>query len=260
MLILLSPAKTLDFKTPPPFAEASQPVFVAEAKRLVACLRKLSHAEVAELMGLSDKLAALNVARYVEWQATHALPEAKQAVLAFDGDVYDGLGAATLSEAQLAGYAQAHIAILSGLYGLLRPLDLIRPYRLEMGSKLANPGGKDLYAFWGQRIAKAINARLDALAGEAREVVNLASEEYFKSVKTSALRGRVVTPVFQEWRGGQYKIISFNAKRARGAMTRFAIEQGVTSAEGLKAFDRDDYAFDTAASDDKTWYFRRRAA
>lgn len=262
MLILLSPAKTLDFETPPLLEAATQPEFRSQAQTLIKRMREFSPVEIAALMDLSDKLAALNVARYAQWRMKHAAPTAKQAVLAFNGDVYDGLDAKTLAPQQLTEIAQERIAILSGLYGLLRPLDLIHPYRLEMGTRVATEAGKDLYAFWGERIAQAINARLKAQAarGEAAEVVNLASEEYFKAARAGAIRGRVITPVFQEWRGGQYKIISFNAKRARGSMARFAIDHALSSAEGLKAFDRDDYCFDAQASDAQTWYFRRRAA
>lgn len=262
MLILLSPAKSLDFDTPPHTSIASRPGFLEHSAPLIDLLRERSPAQIATLMTLSDKLAALNAARYVEWTPEHERPVAKQAVLAFDGDVYDGLDAKSIPAEKLEGYLQAHLGILSGLYGLLRPLDLIRPYRLEMGTRLENPRGKDLYAYWDTVIADAIQRRLDTLLeeGEAREVVNLASNEYSKAARLGSLRARVVTPVFQEFRNGQYKIVSFSAKRARGAMTRFAVDQNITEAESLKAFDLDGYAFDAKASDADTWYFRRRAA
>lgn len=262
MLILLSPAKSLDFDTPPHTSIASRPGFLDHSALLIDLLRERSPAQIATLMSLSDKLAALNAARYVEWTPEHERSVAKQAVLAFDGDVYDGLHAKSVPAEKLEGYLQAHLGILSGLYGLLRPLDLIRPYRLEMGTRLENPRGKDLYAYWDTVIADAIERRLDTLMeeGEAREVVNLASNEYSKAARLGSLRARVVTPVFQEFRNGQYKIVSFSAKRARGAMTRFAIDHNITEAESLKAFDLDGYAFDAKASDADTWYFRRRAA
>ncbi len=262
MLILLSPAKSLDFETAPHTARSTQPDFLDRAEPLIELLRERSPAQIATLMSLSDKLAALNAARYMEWAPAHQPPIAKQAVLAFDGDVYDGLDAKSLPAERLEGYLQSHVGILSGLYGLLRPLDLIRPYRLEMGTRLTNPRGRDLYAYWDGVIATAIERRLDALvdAGEARVVVNLASTEYSKAAQLGSLRARVVSPVFQELRNGQYKIVSFSAKRARGAMTRFAIDHNITDVEALKAFDLDGYAFDATASDADTWYFRRHAA
>ncbi|GAA5180984.1 peroxide stress protein YaaA [Niveibacterium umoris] len=262
MLILLSPAKSLDFDSPSPLSSATLPSFLDHSEVLIALLRKKSLADVASLMDLSDKLAALNVARYEEWSREHCAPVAKQAIFAFDGDVYDGLSAATLPASKVEGYLQRHLAILSGLYGLLAPLDLIRAHRLEMGTRLPNPRGKDLYQYWRGVISGAISARLDALVagGASRVVVNLASTEYAKAAQLPKLNARVVTPVFQERRNGQYKIISFNAKRARGAMARFAAEQAVVDVDVLKTFDRDGYLFDAAASDADTWYFRRNAA
>ncbi|MCX9155116.1 peroxide stress protein YaaA [Niveibacterium sp. 24ML] len=262
MLILLSPAKSLNFETPPHVRVATHPRFLPQSQGLIDVLRGASLQQIASLMSLSDKLAALNLARYAEWTAAHELPRAKQAVLAFDGDVYDGLGATSAPAPALEAYLQAHLGILSGLYGLLRPLDLIHPYRLEMGTRLRTSRAKDLYDYWGDLIAGAIEQTLDEreAEGEAREVVNLASEEYAKAARLKTLRARIVTPVFQEFRNGAYKIVSFSAKRARGAMTRFALDHAITSADPLKAFDRDGYAFDAAASDRDTWYFRRMAA
>jgi len=258
MLILLSPAKTLDFDTPSTTPMCSQAELIDQATPLIRILARKTPAQIAALMSLSDKLAALNVARYAEWRPEHLAPEAKQAVLAFAGDVYDGLDAASLPPAVLEGYLQRRLGILSGLYGLLRPLDLVRPYRLEMGTRLANRRGDDLYDYWGKRVSTAINARLDMLEGSAeRVVVNLASQEYFRAVHRGALKARVITPLFQERRNGEYKVVSFNAKRARGAMTRYAAERDIADPHALKAFDRDGYAFDEAASNDDTWYFRR---
>ena len=255
MIFVLSPAKTLDFETPPTTRTHTQPEFLDHSAQLIALLRKLSPADVAGLMDISDPLAALNVARFDAWSLPFTPANAKQAVLAFDGDVYDGLRAPDLRKADL-DYAQKHLRILSGLYGLLRPLDLMQPYRLEMGTKLANPRGKDLYAFWGERQTEALNA---LLAKQKNKVlVNLASEEYFKSVKPKRLAGRLLTPVFEEWKGGRYKIVSFFAKKARGLMARYAIVNRIDTPEGLQGFDYEGYAFDRKASNDDTFVFRRR--
>jgi cytoplasmic iron level regulating protein YaaA (DUF328/UPF0246 family) len=255
MLIFLSPAKSLDYKTPPHVADCTQPAFLDRSAKLVRALRKLSPADIAKLMDLSDALAFLNFNRFADWSQPFTPENAKQAVLAFDGDVYDGLAAKTLSAADLA-FAQCHVRILSGLYGILRPLDLMQPYRLEMGTKFANAKGKDLYAFWGETLLDAINAELDAMARPV--AVNLASEEYFKAVVGRKLRGEVIQPVFEDWSGGRYKIVSFFAKRARGLMTRYAVLNRLEEPEGLKEFDVDGYSFVPEVSDEKAWVFRRR--
>lgn len=255
MLIFLSPAKSLDFKTPPHVSTFSQPVFLDRSQTLIDQLRALSPADIANLMDLSDPLALLNFNRYAEWSQPFTPDNAKQAVLAFDGDVYDGLSAKTLSAADL-DFAQQQVRILSGLYGILKPLDLMQPYRLEMGTKFANRGGKDLYAFWGETLLDAINAELDAMPRPV--VVNLASEEYFKAAVGRKLKGTLIQPVFEDWKNGKYKIISFFAKKARGLMTRYAVVNRLTTPEGLKDFDSEGYAFAPEASDDKTWVFRRR--
>lgn len=259
MIFVISPAKALDFDTPSITATHSQPDYLDDARELIDVLRCLSPAEVARLMSLSDQLATLNVARYERWAPPFSMDNAKQAVLAFNGDVYDGLNAASLGDADLE-WAQQHLRILSGLYGLLRPLDLMQPYRLEMGSRLATPRGKNLYAFWGDKLTVALNALLHAERehGADAVLVNLASEEYFKSVKVAHLAGRVVTPVFEDWKAGRYKIISFFAKRARGLMSRHAILNRVESVDGLKAFDLDGYSFAAEASDEDRLVFRRR--
>lgn len=255
MLIVLSPAKTLDYDTPATTDEHTLPDFVAHSAELIETLRELSLAQVASLMSISDALAALNVARFASWSRTFTTNNAKQAIFAFNGDVYEGLDASAL-DAQQLDYAQSHIRILSGLYGVLRPLDLMQPYRLEMGTKLANRRGKDLYAFWGERVTQALN---DALRRQKSEtLVNLASEEYFKVVKPKLLKAEIITPVFEDWKGGRYKIISFHAKRARGLMARYAALNGITQAEKLKAFDVEGYLFDAAASSERNWVFRRR--
>ena len=257
MLIFLSPAKSLDYSTPPQVATCSQPAYLQRSAELIEQVRQLSPADIANLMDLSDPLALLNFNRYADWSLPFTPENAKQAVLAFDGDVYDGLAARTMSAADL-DFAQQHVRILSGLYGILKPLDLMQPYRLEMGTRFKNKAGKDLYAFWGETLLDAINAELDAMANPV--AVNLASEEYFKAAVGRKFKGRLIQPVFEDWKGGKYKIISFYAKRARGLMTRYAVLNRLTEPEGLQGFAVDGYAFVPEASDDRTWLFRRREA
>jgi cytoplasmic iron level regulating protein YaaA (DUF328/UPF0246 family) len=253
MLIVLSPAKSLDLDTAPTTAHATTPRFIDHAAELIKVLQPWSPTQVGELMRISDPLAVLNVTRYADWHPDHG--SARQAIMSFDGDVYTGLDVRTLHDAGLA-YAQGRVRILSGLYGVLRPLDRMHPYRLEMGTRLATSRGRDLYAFWGERVTAALND--DAREAGAGALVNLASEEYFKSVKPTLLAVPVVTPVFEDWKDGRYKIISFYAKRARGMMARYAAQHGITEPEGLKEFDIDGYAFDAAASTERQWVFRRR--
>lgn len=257
MILVISPAKSLDYTTPVASVPFTQPDFLDDAERLVGQLRQLSPAALAGLMGISDPLAALNAVRYAEWSRPFTPENARPAVLAFDGDVYDGLSARTLSADDLA-FAQRHLRILSGLYGVLRPLDLMQPYRLEMGTRLANARGRDLYAFWGERVART-------LADAARSVgagtlVNLASEEYFKAVRPAALALPLIQPVFEDWGGGRFRVASFHAKRARGMMARFAVRARLRSPESLQAFTEGGYAFAPEASDATRWVFRRRAA
>jgi uncharacterized protein len=255
MLIVLSPAKTLDYDTPPVTENHTTPDFIKCSAELIDLLKRLSPMQIGSLMGISDPLAALNAARYQSWSPVFSTTNAKQAVLAFNGDVYDGLDAPSLKPAQL-DYLQSRVRILSGLYGVLRPLDLMQPYRLEMGTRLTNTRGKDLYAFWDRAVTDALNRELAAQRSQV--LVNLASEEYFRVVQTKLLPGPVITPVFEDWKNGKYKIISFYAKRARGLMARYAAVQRVRQAEKLKAFDYDGYAFDAAVSDAHKWVFRRR--
>lgn len=257
MLMVLSPAKTLDYDTPPFTRRHTLPDFLDHSAALIDTLRGKSPAEIAKLMSISDALAVLNVGRYQDWRADFTPDNAKQAVLAFMGDVYEGLDAASLSEAQL-DYLQSRLRILSGLYGALRPLDLMQPYRLEMGTRLHNPRGKNLYEFWGDIITDALNKRL--AEDPVPELVNLASEEYFKSVRPRRLQARLIAPVFQDFKNGQYKIISFYAKRARGLMARWAALHGVEQAEQLKDFNLDGYRFEPTASDERDWVFRRKLA
>jgi uncharacterized protein len=255
MLIVLSPAKTLDYATPPGTERHSLPEFVDHSAELIATLQTLSPMQVSSLMDISDTLATLNVTRYASWSRKFTTKNAKQAILAFNGDVYEGLDANSLSAKQL-DYAQSRLRILSGLYGILRPLDLMQPYRLEMGTRLANPRGKNLYTFWDGLVTDAINREMTAQ--KSGTLVNLASEEYFKVVKPKLLNAKIITPVFEDWKGGKYKIISFYAKRARGLMARYAAVKGITQPEKLKAFDSEGYAFNPEASNDSTWVFRRR--
>ena len=255
MLFLLSPAKALDYDTPAGDVPHTQPLFVKQAAELIDLLRHKSPQDIASLMDLSDKLAALNVARYHAWSPKFTEKNAKQAVLAFNGDVYEGLNAQTLKAKDLA-WAQDHVAILSGLYGVLRPLDWMQPYRLEMGTALANPKGANLYKFWGSQIAEHLNAR--QADEKSPVIVNLASQEYFKSVDRKVLRARVIDCVFEDYKGGQYKVISFLAKRARGLMARYAITHQIKIPKALESFDLEGYAFAPAASEPDRLVFRRQ--
>ena len=261
MLIVVSPAKSLDYQRPLPTAQFTQPAFLDQSEALIEILREKSPAQIAKLMTLSDALSVLNVTRYAEWSRPFTAQNARPAMFAFNGDVYAGLDAYSFTPAQIA-FAQTHFRMLSGLYGVLRPLDLMQAYRLEMGTKLANPAGKDLYAFWGDTITHALSAEL-AQQGQqdgGPVLLNLASEEYFKSVRPKKLAARVITPVFEERKGAGYKIVSFYAKRARGLMSRYAIVNGIDQPEALKAFDVEGYAFEPRVSDADRWVFRREAA
>lgn len=257
MLVLLSPAKTLDFDSPVPVEEYSQPDFLDQALTLNRTLRKLAPQDLAGLMKLSDKLAELNHRRNQEWSPPFSPANARQAVAAFRGDVYTGLEADNWSAADHA-WAQDHLRILSGLYGLLRPLDLMQPYRLEMGTRLATSKGSDLYAFWGGRLTEALNDLIDAQGHEA--VVNLASNEYWRAVRGDDLKAEVITPVFRDWKNGQYKIISFFAKKARGMMARWIIQQRITSPTALSGFDLGGYRFASAESTPTSPVFLRDSA
>jgi hypothetical protein len=254
MLIIVSPAKTLDFESALPPLAATQPQFRTDAARLVRELRGLDAAALAALLHISPDLAALNVARFRRWSTRPAVSRLRPAVRAFRGDVYLGMRAEEFGDRELA-FAQQHLRILSGLYGVLRPLDLIQPYRLEMGTPLATARGRNLYAFWGERIARALRAEADALG--TATLVNLASQEYFHAVDTAALGLRVVTPLFKERRGGALKIISFSAKRARGAMAGLAIRAGLREPEALRALQPEGYRFHAELSHADEWVFVR---
>ena len=255
MLLLLSPAKKLDYDTPLKTAKHTQPVFVEQASALIKILKKKSAEEIAALMHLSPALAELNVRRYADWKPVFTQENARPAVLAFNGDVYEGLQAPSLTAAQL-DWAQQHVAILSGLYGVLRPLDLMQPYRLEMGTRLQTPRGANLYDYWGASIAEYLNTLL--AEDKHPVVVNLASEEYFKAVDRSALQARVVQCVFQDWKNGAWKIISFNAKRARGLMARHAIQHKAATPEKLLDFSSEGYAYAASVSTPDKLVFRRK--
>ncbi len=264
MLFLLSPAKTLDYESrlaKAVTARATDPLFGARAAELIGLLAPLAPQQVAQLMDLSDELAALNVGRYAAWSPQATPYNSRPAALAFNGDVYGGLDAHTFKPSQL-DWAQQHLVILSGLYGVLRPLDRLQPYRLEMGTRLANAAGKDLYAFWGDTLAVYLDQRLVTQTGPgstaaAPVIVNLASQEYFKAVSRRALQARVVDCVFEEGRAGGFKVISFFAKRARGLMARWAVQHKVATVKQLQRFDAEGYAFDAAASSADRLVFRR---
>jgi len=254
MLMTISPAKKLDYKTPAPSTDFTLPEHLDKAAALIEVMRDKDSFEIADLMKLSMKLADLNMQRYQDWHTPFTPENAKQALFAFSGDVYQGMDAATLSEEGMA-FAQQHLRILSGLYGVLRPLDLMQPYRLEMGTRLATEYGRNLYQFWGDTITNSIN---QALAGQGDDVlINLASNEYFTSIHRAHVHGRIITPIFKEYRNGVYRIISFNAKKARGMMCRFIIENRLTEPESIKAFDSADYAYNADLSSEDEWVFTR---
>lgn len=254
MLIVVSPAKTLDYQSPLATERYTQPTLTEHSEALIDVCRKLTPADISSLMKVSDKIAGLNAARFAEWSPEFTTDNARPAVLAFKGDVYTGLEAETFSEEDF-DWAQNHLRMLSGLYGLLRPLDLMQPYRLEMGTKLANPRGTNLYQFWGDIITDELN---QALAAQGDKVlVNLASNEYFKSVKPKQLDGQIITPVFKDQKNGQYKVISFFAKKARGMMARYIIDNRIDSVDALKQFDTAGYWFSEEESSDKELVFKR---
>jgi cytoplasmic iron level regulating protein YaaA (DUF328/UPF0246 family) len=257
MLMVISPAKTLDFETPPATARFTLPQYLDHSQELMVQLRELTPVQIGELMHLSDKLSGLNAARFGSWTPAFTPANAKQALLAFKGDVYTGLQAESFTDADFT-YAQDHLRMLSGLYGLLRPLDLMQPYRLEMGTKLSNDRGKDLYAFWGTHISEWLN---QALADQGDDVLlNLASNEYFSAVKRSTLNARIINTEFRDWKNGQYKIISFYAKKARGMMSRFVIKERIDNPDALKQFNEHGYCYSPEHSKADTLVFLRETA
>lgn len=245
MLALISPAKTLDYETALPTEKFTQPRLLDHSQELIEVASKLSASEIASLMSVSEKIATLNADRFRDWQPEFNFANARQAIFAFKGDVYTGLDAYQL-EQQDIDYAQKHLRMLSGLYGLLRPLDLMMPYRLEMGTKLKNTRGNNLYEFWGNTITETINADLEQ--AESELLVNIASDEYYKSVKESKIKAEIIKPVFLDQKNGKYKVISFYAKKARGLMARYLLENKIERAEDIKSFNTDGYYFDAGSS------------
>lgn len=260
MLIVVSPAKTLDYTSPfPPLQglRTTRPRLLDDSAVLIKGLKRLSPTDISALMGVSDKIAALNTARFAEWQQDTNREVARPAVFAFRGDVYTGLDIDSFDGPALAA-AQQRLRILSGLYGLLRPLDMMRPYRLEMGTRYATKQGKDLYAFWDDRVTKLL--KQDMKAADTEILVNLASNEYFRAVKPAVLDARIITPVFEDEKKGQYKVISFYAKKARGLMAAWILREQVKSPEALRDFNVAGYRFHSTGKQDDTLIFRRREA
>lgn len=245
MLALISPAKTLDYESALPTDAHTLPRLLEHSQELIDVSRKLSAADLSNLMSVSEKIAKLNVARFNDWQSEFNFSNARQALFAFKGDVYTGLNAYDLNDQHIE-FAQNHLRMLSGLYGLLRPLDLMMPYRLEMGTKLQNPRGHNLYEFWGERITHLINDDLEKANSEL--LVNIASDEYYKSVSERKIKAEIVKPVFLDQKNGKYKVISFYAKKARGLMARYIIENQLNQAEDLKSFNSEGYYFDAESS------------
>jgi len=256
MLTVISPAKTLDYESPLPSRRSTQPALLEQSIQLIEKVRQQSPEQLQRLMGISSTLAQLNYQRFHDWGVPFSLANARQAIFAFRGDVYTGLDADSLT-AQELGFAQQHLRILSGLYGVLRPLDLMQPYRLEMGTRLDTGRGKNLYTFWGQQIAQTLNQQLRKT--DSRVLVNLASEEYFKAVHRGTLAAEIITPVFKDRRGSTYKVISFYAKKARGQMARYITSEALTDPESLKHFAVDGYRYDRSSSSPSEWVFLRDA-
>lgn len=255
MLLVVSPAKNLDYDSELATQTYTQPELLEHSQQLIERCIKLSPVDISNLMGISDKLAGLNAARFGQWSQPFTTDNARQAVLAFNGDVYTGLDAASFSEQDFS-FAQKHMRILSGLYGLLKPLDLMQAYRLEMGTKLDNSRGSNLYQFWGELITDKLNQALKEQGDEV--LINLASNEYFKSVKKKSLNAEIITPAFKDWKNDQYKMISFFAKKARGLMARYIIQNQLTSIEQLKSFDLGGYQYNESLSKGNDWVFTRK--
>ncbi len=255
MLIVISPAKTLDYETPPKTKVFTTPDYLDYSQRLINRLRNFSSLDISDLMSVSAKIADLNFDRYESWKKPFTQKNAKQAVLAFKGDVYTGLDAATFSAADFK-FAQNHLRVLSGLYGLLRPLDLMQPYRLEMGTKLKTDVGKNLYEFWGSDITEGLNKQLKKIKSDT--LINLASNEYFKSVKPKELDAEIITPAFKEFKNGEYKMIGIYAKKARGLLSRYIIQNKLSDPEEIKLFSEDGYKFNKRLSKGNNWVFTRK--
>lgn len=255
MLIVVSPAKTLDYENPPKTKVSTMPAYLDRSQELINRLRRFSSLDIADLMKVSKNIAELNFDRYEAWDRQFSEKNAKQAVLAFKGDVYTGLDAASFSANDFK-FAQRHLRVLSGLYGLLRPLDLMQPYRLEMGTRLATDRGKNLYEFWGSTITEGLNKQLKQIKSDY--LINLASQEYFKSVKPKELKAEIITPAFKEYKGGEYKMIGIYAKKARGMLSRYIIRKQLTEPEAMKDFDEEGYQFNKKLSKGNNWVFTRK--
>ena len=256
MLIVVSPAKTLDYETTPKTRVFTQPDYLQNSQELITLLKKLSSPEISKMMSVSQKIADLNVGRFKTWDKKFTENNAKQSVLAFKGDVYTGLDAESFTSKNFS-FAQKHLRVLSGLYGLLRPLDLMQPYRLEMGSKLDTQHGKNLYQFWGSTITEGLNKQLKKIKSEY--LINLASNEYFKAVKPKELNAEIITPAFKEYKDGEYKMIGIYAKKARGLLSRYIILNQLKNPEEIKSFSEDGYKFNKKLSEGNTWVFSRKS-
>ena len=255
MLIVISPAKTLDYETPPKTKVFTTPDYLGHSQQLINRLRNFSSLDISDLMKVSAKIADLNFDRYESWKKPFTTKNAKQSILAFKGDVYTGLNAETFKSDDFK-FAQNHLRVLSGLYGLLRPLDLMQPYRLEMGTKLETDKGKNLYEFWGSDITEGLNKQLKKI--KSNTLINLASNEYFKSVKTKELNAEIITPAFKEYKNGEYKMIGIYAKKARGLLSRYIIENKLNDPEDIKSFNEEGYRFSKQLSKGNNWVFTRK--
>ncbi len=256
MVVLISPAKTFDYQSPLTTQKFTQPELLHKSQELIQLCRQLTATQLSSLMGISNKLADLNALRFSSWQPAFTLDNARQALSAFDGDVYTSMQAKHFHEADF-DFSQQHLRILSGLYGLLRPLDLIQPYRLEMGTRLAHARGRDLYSFWGDLLTEKLNHALAESASDT--VINLASDEYFNAIKSDKLKAKLFKPVFLDEKEGQYKVISFYAKKARGLMSRYLIQNRLTDVDKLTGFNLEGYSFDAALSRNNELVFKRKA-
>ncbi len=255
MLTVISPAKTLDYETPTITEEYTQPAHLRQSRQLIKQLREFSTDDLSSLMNVSSNIAELNAQRFKQWQTPFSPENARQALFAFKGEVYIGLDAYSMNQSNIA-FAQTHLRVLSGLYGLLRPLDLMQPYRLEMGTRLQSEESSNLYQFWNNRITDSINKELKSMDNPV--LINLASSEYFKSVQPKRVKGDIISPVFKEYHNGKYQIISFFAKKARGLMSRYIIDQEISDPESIRSFNTEGYGFDGALSNGNNWVFSRR--
>lgn len=255
MLIVISPAKTLDYETPPKTKVFTTPDYLGQSQQLINRLRKFSSLDISDLMKVSAKIADLNFDRYESWKKPFTVKNAKQSILAFKGDVYTGLDAESFKADDLK-FAQNHLRVLSGLYGLLRPLDLMQPYRLEMGTKLKTDSGKNLYEFWGSDITEGLNKQLKKI--KSKYLINLASNEYFKSVKPKELSAEIITPAFKEFKNGEYKMIGIYAKKARGLLSRYIIQNRLSDPEDIKSFSEEGYRFNKTLSKGNNFVFTRK--